>query len=279
MNLNPYRAVPALVPASAPTAGVRADVQYAFLLDLSRCVGCQGCVAACKTGNELAAKTQFIQIGEIVTGDFPKLTGYVSNHRCYHCTDAACVNVCPTGAMYKENGLTRLDVEPCIGCGECVSACPYEVPKLRNKKSTKCDGCKTVVEAGGEPWCVKTCPSQALMYGERADILAEAQARVEAIKERYPNAQVYGETQAGGLGMLVVLPDDPAVWDLPEDPDTHADAKAQVPQSMAKALPANFGFLSALTLGLGAVIARRNKLGGEKQAVADDETRETDRVA
>ena len=248
-----------------------ADTQYAFLLDLSRCIGCQGCMAACKTGNELPAKTQYIRIGEIVMGTFPEVSGYVSNHRCYHCTDAACVNVCPTGALYKENGLTRLDQEPCIGCGECVGACPYEVPKLRNKKSTKCDGCKAVVDAGGTPWCVKTCPSQALLYGERAEVLAEAQARVKAIQGRYPNAQVYGEAQAGGLGMLVVLPDAPEVWDLPDDPDTHADATTQAPPAMMRALPANFGFLSALSLGLGAVIARRNKLGGapHKESVAE----------
>ena len=250
---------------SAPQpAPQRADAQYAFLLDLARCIGCQGCVAACKTGNELPEKHRYIDIGEIEIGEFPEVSAFISNHRCYHCTDAACVNVCPTGAMYKENGLTRLDREPCIGCGKCVSACPYEVPKLRSKKSSKCDGCKTVVDAGGIPWCVKTCPSGALMYGARAEILAEAEARVAAIKARYPNAQLYGETQAGGLGMLVVLPDAPEIWDLPLEPDTHADDSTRVAPALAQTpmLPANFGFFGVVGLALGAGIGRRNKLSG-----------------
>ena len=70
---------------------------FAFLLDMGRCIGCQGCVAACKTGNELPTSVQYIQISDETHGTFPDLTSYVTNHRCYHCADAACVNVCPTG--------------------------------------------------------------------------------------------------------------------------------------------------------------------------------------
>jgi formate dehydrogenase iron-sulfur subunit len=235
------------------------ETQFAFLLDLARCIGCEGCVAACKTGNELPERVRYIEIGEITLGAFPEITGYVSNHRCYHCTDAACVAICPTGALYKEVGLTRLDSEPCIGCGRCVRACPYDVPRLHKKKSIKCDGCKVVVEAGGTPWCVKTCPSHALMYGARAEILAEAHARVEAIKARYPDAQVYGETQAGGLGVVVVLPAAPEVWGLSENPDVAQRVRALA----AEPVPARsgFGILSAVGLGLAAIINRRNALG------------------
>jgi formate dehydrogenase iron-sulfur subunit len=246
---------------------------FAFLLDLSRCIACQGCVAACKTGNELPEKTRYIEIEEITMGQFPELMGYVRNHRCYHCADAACVKVCPTQALYKEDGLTRLDQEPCIGCGECVAVCPYEVPRLRNKKSTKCDGCAAVVKAGGTPWCVSTCPSNALLYGEREMILEEAHTRVEQILWRYPNAQVYGETQAGGLGMLVVLPDDPEIWDLPLEPDTTVARSLDVAE--ARPLSMGFSLFGALTLGLAAIIERRNRLGGR---VARDVTVEDQRM-
>ena len=237
--------------------------QYAFLLDLARCIGCQACVAACKTGNELPEKVRFIRFDEITLGTFPEISSYIVNRRCFHCTDAACVEICPTGALYKEDGLTRLNTEPCIGCGKCVRACPYDIPKLVNKKSTKCDGCNEVVKAGGTPWCVQTCPSSALMYDERETILAEAKARVEAIKEKYPNAQVYGETQAGGLGLIVVLPDSPEIWELPENPESQASAEvllAAVEPALMRPASMGLGALGVLGAGLAAIIGRRNRL-------------------
>ncbi|MBI3960881.1 MAG: 4Fe-4S dicluster domain-containing protein [Chloroflexi bacterium] len=232
---------------------------YAFLLDIGRCIGCQACVAACKTGNEVPEGRQYIRIVEQTRGTFPNLRGSFQNLRCYHCADAACVTVCPTGALYKEEGLTRLDREKCSGCTYCVDACPYDVPVLADDgRSSKCDGCAAVVKAGGTPWCVKTCPSHALLYDERPKILAEAHRRAAALKMRYPNAQVYGETEAGGLGVVLVLPDDPMALGLPANPN--------VPLSLTawqKALqPASLGLtgLSIAFTGLAAVIARRNHL-------------------
>ena len=74
---------------------------YAFLLDLSQCIGCQACTVACKTGNELDTGQQHIHLIEQTRGEFPNLSGGHKNHRCYHCADAACVTVCPTGALVK----------------------------------------------------------------------------------------------------------------------------------------------------------------------------------
>ncbi len=124
-----------------------------------------------------------------------------------------------------------------------------------DRRSSKCDGCAAVVEAGGTPWCVNTCPSHALMYGERDQILLEAHVRASALKVRYPNAQVYGETEAGGLGMIMVLPDSPDKLELPVNPDVPLalDAWQKVVQ------PASLGLtgLSIAVTGLLAVIARR----------------------
>lgn len=232
---------------------------YAFLLDIGRCIGCQGCVAACKTGNEVPEGRQYIHIVEQTRGTFPNLQGSFQNLRCYHCADAACVTVCPTGALYKEEGLTRLDREKCSGCTYCVDACPYDVPEMAaDGRSSKCDACAAVTKAGGQPWCVKTCPSHALLYDERATILAEAHSRAEALKMRYPNAQVYGETQAGGLGVVMVLPDDPVALGLPANPDVPLSLTAW--QKVLQ--PASLGLtgLSIAFTGLAAVIARRNHL-------------------
>lgn len=241
---------------------------YAFLLDLARCIGCQACVAACKTGNELPFGTQYIELIEQTRGVFPNLQGGFKNHRCYHCANAACVAVCPTGALYKESGMTRLNRGKCSGCTYCVDACPFGVPKMVDDRSSKCDACTEVVKAGGQPWCVKTCPSFALMYGERDQILAEAYQRVEAIKSRYPNARVFGETEAGGLGVIMVLPDDPAVLDLPVDPAPPITVNAW--QKVVQPMTMGFTGLSIIVTGIAAVIARRNHMNELKELHKQD---------
>ena len=229
-----------------------------FLLDLGQCIGCQGCVVACKIGNELPEGTQYIRINEQVSGTFPDLVGGFENHRCYHCTDAACVNVCPTGALFQEDGLTRLNASACSGCQYCVQSCPFSVPKMVDGVATKCDGCRDVVKAGGTPWCVTTCPSDALQFGERAEIAAEAHRRAAILRERLPNAQVYGESQAGGLGVIMVLPDEPEALGLPRDPQIPTITNAL--QGAVK--PVSLGVTAASVIGAGvaAVIARRNHM-------------------
>lgn len=231
-------------------------MEYAFLLDLGRCIGCQACVASCKVGNELGEGQQYIELIEKTVGEFPNLKGGFDNHRCYHCSDAACVSVCPTGALFKEDGLTRLERDVCSGCSYCTEACPYDVPVMWEGKSSKCDGCAATVKAGGSPWCVGTCPSVALEYGEREKIQAEAHRRAEALQGRYPNAHVYGETQLGGLGMLIVMPDDPEMLDIPIDPKKPfiSDAWQKVVQPAAVGLTIG----SAVVAGAVAVISRRN---------------------
>jgi len=229
---------------------------YSFLLDLGRCIGCQACVAACKTGNELPEGVQYIQISDQSWGVFPGLRSVIKNQRCLHCLEAACVAVCPTGALFKEEGLTRLDRSKCSGCAYCVDACPFDVPKLAGGRASKCDGCADTVKAGGQPWCVKTCPSDALRYGEREAILAEARQRVEALKQRYPRARLYGETEAGGLGVIVVLPDEPEVLDLPVKPEIPAMVHAW--QNVVQPMSLGLTGLSIAVTGLAAFIARRN---------------------
>ena len=230
----------------------------AFLLDLSQCIGCEACVAACNVGNDLAAGQRHIQLVEQVRGEFPDLSGGFRNQRCYHCADAACVAVCPTGALSKQDGLTRLDRSACSGCSYCVEACPFEVPVMIEGRSSKCDGCADVVRAGGQPWCVKTCPSEALAFGTRDDILAEATQRVSALRPRAPQAQVYGEHEAGGLGVVMVLPDAPETLDLPEDPGPPVVASAWQGVVRPGALALTAG--TAVAAGIAAVIARRNHM-------------------
>lgn len=230
----------------------------AFLLDLGKCIGCQACVAACKIGNELPADTQYIHIGEISSGRYPEVTTYVENRRCFHCTDAACVAVCPTGALFHEDGFTRVNAASCSACGYCVSACPFSVPQVIDGHVHKCDGCADVVQAGGVPWCVKTCPNEALKFGPREEILAEAQRRLIRLQRRCSDARLYGESEAGGLGVIALLPARPEEFELPADPQISGLTVGW--QKVTQ--PASLGLtaLSVVATGLAAIIARRTHM-------------------
>lgn len=239
----------------------------AFLLDLGRCIGCEACVVACKTGNELPPGLAYIELLERVHGTYPDLEGGFDNHRCLHCADAACVAVCPTEALFREDGLTRLDRGRCSGCGYCVVSCPYDVPTVFEGRSAKCDGCRDATAAGGTPWCVGTCPSHALEYGERADMVLLARSRAESLRAHSPSAQVYGETQAGGLGVLVVLPDEPPALGLPVDPEPPVIQRGW----QEGVQPVSIGAIgvTALAAGVAGIIARRNHMAEMEQLEAE----------
>jgi formate dehydrogenase iron-sulfur subunit len=179
------------------------------------------------------------------------------------------VAVCPTGALFKEDGLTRLNASACSGCGYCVQSCPYGIPQMENGRASKCDGCAATVAGGELPWCVQTCPAQALKYDQRDLILAEAHERVAAINGRFPNAQVYGETQAGGLGLILVLPDDPEKLDIPSDlppVPVVTDVWKNVVQPVSMGATA----LAAIGAGVLGIIARRNHMA-ELRAIEEQE--------
>lgn len=232
---------------------------YAFSIDLDRCIGCQACVVGCKAGNERPFGGNYIQIHDIVSGQLPVMFGSYAHHRCFHCADAACVIVCPTHALSKaETGLTSVDQSRCSGCGYCTSACPYRVPILVERRVSKCVACPDPIAEGGAPYCVQTCPSQAIQYGERDQILAGLRARLAAVQARYPNAQIYGETQLGGLGLLTLLLDKPEVYDLPADP--MVPAAIGVWQNAVQPLTLGAVGLSAAVAGFAFVIARRQHL-------------------
>jgi formate dehydrogenase iron-sulfur subunit len=228
--------------ASAQQEAPQADGRLAMLYDNSKCIGCRACQMACKQWNKLPPQSTDPQgIYESPDGLSPSvwtliaLVNYQVNDQrnylfikkgCMHCGEPACVAVCPTSALKKlPNGLVTYDKALCNGCGYCTQFCPFHVPQLHviNRltgaaKSSKCTFCQDRVAEGLTPYCIQSCPAGALEWGDHQALLDQAHRQVDALKVEFPEANLYGETQLGGLGRLYVLLAPPAAYGLPEDP-------------------------------------------------------------
>lgn len=209
--------------------------QKTKLIDVSKCTGCRGCQLACKQWNQQkAAQTENygtyqnppdLQANTWTLIRFQEIAGkegvkwIFRKDGCMHCTDAACVKVCPSGALhYTAYGTVGIHHERCIGCKECIVACPFDIPRYdrATDKIYKCDLCLTRIQAALEPACVKACPTGALKFGDKADMLKLAYKRAG---ELGGSANVYGDKFVNGTHVLYVLQDKPAVYEkLPVKP-------------------------------------------------------------
>jgi formate dehydrogenase iron-sulfur subunit len=151
------------------------------------------------------------------------------NYQCMHCTDAACVMVCPTGAMYKDKrGFVAVDEDKCNGCGYCTQFCPFGAPGLKDVNLISGEAtvgkcifcCENQPEEGmGRVACVEACPTGALTLGWRESQLEVARDRVAQLKaDGFSKAELYGGSEAGGLHRLSILLDEPSAYGLPVDP-------------------------------------------------------------
>ena len=212
------------------------NMELAKLIDTTKCTACRGCQIACKQWNEMPGlKTK--QMGsyqnppdlEWNTWTLIRFQEYVNQKGafswlfrkdgCMHCTDAACVKVCPSGALYHtEYGTVGIKSHLCIGCKECIAACPFDIPRYNDRKDKvyKCDLCATRIREGQQPACVKSCPTGALTIGAKDSMIKKAYARV---KELGGDANVYGDKFVGGTHVLYVLNEKPEAYDeLPASP-------------------------------------------------------------
>jgi formate dehydrogenase iron-sulfur subunit len=144
---------------------------------------------------------------------------------CKHCTHAACLDVCPTGALFRtEFGTVVVQEDVCNGCGYCVPACPYGVIDQRKEDGRvfKCTLCYDRLGAGLEPACAKACPTESIQFGPLDELRERAARRVEQLHEAgVPEARLYGhdpEDGVGGDGAFFLLLDEPEVYGLPPDP-------------------------------------------------------------
>ncbi|MEU2616656.1 4Fe-4S dicluster domain-containing protein [Streptomyces sp. NPDC007157] len=149
----------------------------------------------------------------------------MSSDVCKHCTHAACLDVCPTGALFRtEFGTVVVQPDICNGCGYCVSACPYGVIDRRpdDGRAWKCTMCYDRLKGGLEPACAKACPTDSIQFGVLDELRERADARLEQLHEAgVPEARLYGrdpDDGVGGDGAFFLLLDEPEVYGLPPDP-------------------------------------------------------------
>ena len=170
--------------------------QYAMVVEADRCIGCKGgCQVACKTENEVAlgrSRSTLYHMGP--TGVYPDLQMYFLPVMCQQCEDPSCVDVCPTGACYKDedDGVIYIDQDLCIGCQSCKKACPFHANNFNKELRVmdKCTGCVQLRDEGEEPACVRNCAGRALHFGDIKDpesevskLLAANEGHVYTLKD------------------------------------------------------------------------------------------------
>ena len=199
-----------------------------MLFDNTICTGCRACMTACSEANGLPAETLCPIDPAVSTGlwDVPvDLDAHTKNiiklyrepnasqfafvkRQCMHCLDPACVTGCPFGALKKNTwGAVTWNSSLCIGCRYCEVGCPFDVPKFQwdkwNPKIVKCELCfDQRLKKNQEPACTAVCPTHAVIFGKRNDLLAEAKHRIADAAGKYFENRVYGEREAGGTQVL-----------------------------------------------------------------------------
>ncbi|MFL5941544.1 MAG: 4Fe-4S dicluster domain-containing protein [Gaiellaceae bacterium] len=240
-----------------------------FFTDTSVCIGCKACEVACKEWNlvpedglvwtgesydntsTLGANTwrhvAFVEQNEPLRGDgdVDALRWLMSSDVCKHCTHAACLDVCPTGALFRtEYGTVVVQEDVCNGCGYCVPACPFgvldkrhiprhsgdppaeilglQLGKAEDGRVWKCTLCYDRLKGGHEPACAKACPTDSIQFGPLDELRERASKRLEKLQaEDWNGARLYGhdpEDGVGGFGAFFLLLDEPEVYGLPPDP-------------------------------------------------------------
>lgn len=151
-----------------------AKKRYGFVIDVSRCIDCRACLVACSVENDVPMNHTRIWVKDAgIQGTFPNLKRMFIPYNCMHCENPPCIEVCVSGATYKdaETGLVLVDQDACIGCRFCVEACPYDARYTDERRGVvdKCNGCIQRVERGLQPACVATCVGGSRLFGDLND--------------------------------------------------------------------------------------------------------------
>lgn len=221
----------------------RQTAEVAKLIDVSKCIGCKACQVACMEWNDVrdeigtnvgvydnppdlsGASWTVMRYSEVEL-EPGKLEWLIRKDGCMHCADPGCLKACPApGAIVQySNGIVDFHEENCIGCGYCITGCPFNIPRISKKdgKVYKCTLCSDRVAVGLEPACIKSCPTGALVFGTKEDMKHHAEERIADLNSRgFANAGLYDPPGVGGTHVMYVLQhaDQPGLYHgLPKDP-------------------------------------------------------------
>jgi len=261
--------------------------EVAKLIDVSKCIGCKACQSACIEWNDTNPAVEenvgvymnphdltpdmftLMRFSEWINPETDNLEWLIRKDGCMHCTDPGCLKACPSpGAIVQySNGIVDFIHENCIGCGYCVKGCPFNIPRVSktDHRAYKCTLCSDRVAVGQGPACAKACPTQAIVFGTKTDMIKHAEGRITDLKSRgYANAGLYDPPGVGGTHVMYVLhhADKPHIYsDLPDDPKISAVVQTWKGVTKYVGLAA-MGFAAAASV-LHGVFAKANRVTPE----------------
>ena len=245
-----------------------------FFTDTTLCIGCKACEVACKEWNQLPSEglrftgesydntsqlsgTTWRHVAFVEQKHNDSVRWLIESDVCKHCTHAACLDVCPTGALIRtEFGTVVVQEDVCNGCGYCVPACPFGVITKREEDghAGKCTLCYDRLKDNEKPACAKACPTESIQFGDLDELRRRADERLEKVRreQRFAGANLYGRNEhdgIGGAGAFFLLLDKPEVYGLPPNPmDTTRDL-GKMWRVMGMAATAMVGALAFAAIG------------------------------
>jgi formate dehydrogenase iron-sulfur subunit len=276
--------------------------KVAKLIDVSKCIGCKACQSACIEWNDTHPEIEenvgvydnphdltpemftLMRFTEWENEETGNLEWLIRKDGCMHCEDPGCLKACPApGAIVQySNGIVDFIHENCIGCGYCVSGCPFDIPRISKVTNVayKCTLCSDRVAMGEGPACAKACPTQCITFGPKEEQLAHAADRVEDLKSRgFENAGIYDPPGVGGTHVIYVLhhADKPEIYaGLPADP--HISPVVEAWKGVTKTVGLAAVGLLAVGAAVHGLLARPNEVTPRDRENAQRLVDEEDRV-
>jgi len=242
----------------------------AILTDVTKCIGCRKCVAACKTVNEKTIDQPRSWHGDdgLSARNWTSVLHLPEQHyvrkQCRHCLEPACASACPVGALHQtDKGIVVYDGNKCLGCRYCMMACPYGIPRYDWDEPVpyvqKCIMCYDKVCEGQQPGCTEICPTGATIFGDRDKLIKEAHQRISESPGKYID-RVWGEHEFGGTSVLYLSDIDLSF--LTYSGRTDITPIPKTTELAMKSVPYAFAGMGGVMYGVNWIIKRRMQLNG-----------------